>query len=168
MRKVKEDTRFDGLYDHRSGDISKVLEKQEAAFLEHWNAWDLPNPNEQFEESQKTAVAIFMGTNPPEKSKFDFFLVHLLTSSHAVRILLPLVPAKFHMSLVRQWWLFTLAVYIAQTRPEIQLGLINDYNLNSKNWNFIVDRALNSPHSLDAHFVKGTAPQQSYRVNTDY
>ncbi|KAF2109467.1 hypothetical protein BDV96DRAFT_502678 [Lophiotrema nucula] len=152
--KVKEDKRFDGLYDHRSGDISKVLEEQEAAFLEYWNAWELPNPTEQFEQSQQAAVAILMATAPPEKTKFDFFLVHLLTSSHAVRILLPLIPAKFHVSLVRQWWLFTLAVYIAQMRPDIDLDRINNFDLTDRDWKFVNDKALNSRHSLDAHFVK--------------
>jgi hypothetical protein len=155
LRKVKEDKRFDGLYDHRSGDISKVLAEQEEAFLEYWNAWELPDPKTQFEESQRTAVAILVGTEPPSESAFDFFLVHLLTSSHAVRILLPLVPTKFHMNLVRQWWLFTLAVYIAQLRPEISLARINDYDATGKDWKFVLDKALQSSHSLDAHFVKG-------------
>lgn len=155
LHKVREDKRFDGLYDHRSGDISKVLEKREDAFMEYWNAWDLQDPKAQFEESQKTAVAILMGTAAPEKSKFDFFFVHLLTSSHAVRIILPLVRPRFQRSLVRQWWLFTLAVYIAQTRPAIDTGVVEKYELDGRNWKFVVDKALNSQHSLDAHFVKG-------------
>ncbi|KAF2869389.1 hypothetical protein BDV95DRAFT_577221 [Massariosphaeria phaeospora] len=154
LHKVREDKRFDGLYDHRSGDISKVFEEREDVFLEYWNAWELPDPKAQFEESQKTAVAILMATEPPEESKFDFFFVHLLTTSHAVRILLPLIPTKFHISLVRQWWLFTLAVYIAQTRPRIQLRLVDNYDVKERDWKFVVDKALNSAHSMDAHFVK--------------
>jgi len=162
LHKVRKDKRFDGLYDHRSGDITKVFEGGEEAFLEYWNAWELPNPKEQFEESQKTAVAILMGTEAPEETSFDFFFVHLLTSSHAVRILLPLIPTKFHVSLVRQWWLFTLAVYIAQTRPEIDLDIIDKYDLKGRNWKFVVDKAINSKHSLDAHFVKSMyAPTSS-------
>lgn len=156
LNKVREDKRFDGLYDHRNGDISKVLEQKENVFLEYWNAWELSDPKQQFEESQQTAVAILMGTEPPQRSRFDFFFVHLLTSSHAVRILLPLVPPKFHISLVRQWWLFTLAVYIAQMRPGIQLDRIENYDLKGRNWKFVVDKALHSAHSTDAHFVKCT------------
>jgi hypothetical protein len=132
-----------------------VLAEREDVFLEYWNAWELPDPKTQFEESQHTAVAILMGTAPPAESKFDFFLVHLLTSSHAVRILLPLIPAQFHVSLIRQWWLFTLAVYIAQVRPEINLDRINDYDVKDRDWKFVLDKALHSQHSLDAHFVKG-------------
>lgn len=155
LGRVREDKRFDGLYDHRSGDISKVFEEQEDALLEYWNGWDLSNPKEQFEDSQKAAVALLLATEPPGAGKFDFFIVHTLTSSHAIRILLPLIPAEHHINLVRQWWLFTLAVYITQLRPEIILDEINGYDLEGRNWKHVGDRALKSTHSLDAHFVKG-------------
>lgn len=155
LHMIKEDKRFDGLYDHRSGDISKVFTEREEAFLEYWNAWELVKPKEQFEQSQHAAVVLLMGTDAPAKSKFDFFLVHVLTSSHAIRILLPLVPTKFHINLVRQWWLFTLAVYVAQTRPTISMDNIVEYDLKGRDWKFVTDRALNSRHSFDAHFVKG-------------
>ncbi|PVH99172.1 hypothetical protein DM02DRAFT_594711 [Periconia macrospinosa] len=155
LQRVKDDKRFDGLYEHRSGDITKVFEEREEALLEHWNAWELSDPKKQFEQSQQSAVAILVGTELPAKSRYDFFLVHLLTSSHAVRILLPLIPAKFHTSLVRQWWLFALAVYIAQTRPGIHLDRINGYDIEGRDWKFVQHQALASAHSLDAHFVKG-------------
>ena len=159
LQRVKEDKRLDGLYTHRSGDISKFLNEKEDVFLEYWNAWDLSssNPKQQFEDSQKTAVAVLMATEPPAEggAKFDFFFVHLLTSSHAVRILLPLIPNKFHMALVRQWWMFALAVYVAQMRPTIDLDRIKDYELKERGWKYVTDKALNSEYSLDAHFVKG-------------
>ncbi|KAF2627986.1 hypothetical protein BU25DRAFT_367576, partial [Macroventuria anomochaeta] len=154
LNKVREDKRFDELYPHRSGDISKVLEEQEEAFLEYWNAWELSDPQTAFRQSQELAVTILMGTEAPENTKFDFFFVHILTSSHAVRVLLPLVPAKFHISLVRQWWLFTLAVYIAQTRPQIDPTIIERYELNGRDWKFVVHKALDSSESTDAHYVK--------------
>lgn len=155
LQEVKKDKRFDGLYEKRSGDITKVLGEREDAFLEYWNAWDLTDPKKQFEESQQAAVGILVGTEAAEDARFDFFFVHLLTSSNAVRLLLPVIPAKFHISVVRQWWLFTLAVYIAQTQPEIKLERITGYDVQGRNWKFILDKALNSSHSLDAHFVKG-------------
>ncbi|KAF2196285.1 hypothetical protein GQ43DRAFT_266023 [Delitschia confertaspora ATCC 74209] len=154
LGKVKDDKRFDGLYDHRSGDIMKVIQEREDTFVEYWNAWDLSNPKEQFEESQKTAVALLLATDPPGMGKFDFFLVHILTTSHAIRILLPLVPAEYHISLLRQWWLLTLATYIAQTRPTIDLDAINGFKLEGRGWKYVVHEALSSPQSLDAHYVK--------------
>ena len=156
LSKVREDKRFDGLYDHRSGDITKVLEEREEAFLEYWNAWEIDKPTEQFETLQSAAVDILMETPPPEHGKFDFFFVHVLTSSHAIRILLPLIPAKFHVNLLRQWWLFALAVYIAQTRPPVgQQDDVQDYDIKGRDWKYVVHTALDGPHSTDAHYVKG-------------
>ncbi|KAJ4987389.1 hypothetical protein SVAN01_07127 [Stagonosporopsis vannaccii] len=154
LDKVRADERFDGLYPHRSGDISKVLDDKEDTFLEYWNAWELSDPQTAFRQSQELAVTILMGTAAPENTKFDFFFVHILTSSHAVRVLLPLIPAKFHVSLVRQWWLFTLAVYIAQTRPRIDPTIIERYELHGHDWKFVVHKALESSESTDAHYVK--------------
>lgn len=156
LDKVRKDKRFDGLYDHRSGDITKVLEEREEAFLEYWNAWEITNPNDQFQAAQEVGLGLLTGTPPPEQGKYDFFLVHVLTSSHAIRILLPLIPAKFHVSLLRQWWLFALAVYIAQTRPEIDMRrAMTGGDSQTKTWKHVVDKALNGPHSTDAHYVKG-------------
>jgi hypothetical protein len=154
LDKVREDKRFDGLYDRGSGDISKVLEQREEAFLEYWNAWKIDEPTRQFEQAQSAAVAILMNTPTPGKGKFDFFFVHVLTSSHAIRILLPLVPAKFHVNLLRQWWLFTLAVYIAQTRPRVEHSGVETYDGKGRDWKYVVHNALDGPHSKDAHYVK--------------
>ena len=81
--------------------------------------------------------------------------MHVLTTSHAVRILLPLIPAKFHMTLLRQWWLLTLAVYIAQVRPKIELKNITDYDIEGKDWAWVDKQAVEGKWSLDAHYVKG-------------
>lgn len=155
LDKVRQDSRFDGLYDHRSGDITKVLEEQEEAFLEYWNAWDITNPTEQFRAAQELGMGLLVGTPAPAHGRFDFFIVHVLTSSHAIRILLPLIPAKFHISLLRQWWLFALAVYIAQTRPKIDMDKAIPGEDSKKTWKHVVDKALNGPHATDAHYVKG-------------
>ncbi|KAH7069249.1 hypothetical protein FB567DRAFT_565001 [Paraphoma chrysanthemicola] len=155
LDKVREDKRFDGLYEHGSGDISKVLEEREEAFLEYWNGWEITRPTEQFQEAQQIAAAILVATPPPAKGRYDFFFVHILTSSHAIRILLPLVPAKFHINLLRQWWLFALAVYIAQTRPRLDSSsIIEEYDVKGREWKHVVHNALDGPHSKDAHYVK--------------
>ena len=155
LEKVREDKRFDGLYNRRSGETEKVFKEKEEELLEYWNAWDLSNPKEQFQQSQELATIIVLGTEAPEDARFDFFFVHLLTSSHAVRILLPIIPVKYHIKLVRQWWLFVLAVYITQVRPKLNPGAINDFDLKGRDWKHVTDAALNGTHSLDTHFVKG-------------
>lgn len=56
------------------------------------------------------------------------------------------------MSLVRQWWLLTIAVYVAQLRPSIS----KDVEVRpTKQWKYVEDRAVNGPWATDAHYVKG-------------
>ena len=156
LQNVAQDQRFDNLFDHQGADnIEVLLKDHETEVLEHWNAWQLPNPKKQFEDSQYAAVALLVATHELGSGRaYDFFLVHLLTTSHAVRILLPLIPAKFHVALVRQWWLLTLAVYIAQLRPKVELKNITDYDTGVKDWIWLDKQAVEGYHSLDAHFVK--------------
>ena len=156
LHNVAQDKRLDNLFDHQGADNIEVLFKDhETVVLEHWNAWQLPNPKKQFQDSQCAAVALLLATHELGGVRaYDFFLVHLLTTSHAVRILLPLIPAKFHVTLVRQWWLLTLAVYIAQLRPKIDLKNITDYSTGDKNWKWVDMKAVDGEWSLDAHFVK--------------
>jgi len=157
LHKVASDKEFDNFFDHLGADnIEPLLEIHEAAVLDHWNAWQISSdPQTQFKDSQRAAVALVVATHSSERPKYDFFLLHLLTTSHAVRILLPIVPPKFQVPLIRQWWFFTLAAYIAQSRPSINMNIIDDYQLGDKGWKFVRHMALTSEHAHDAHYVKG-------------
>jgi hypothetical protein len=156
--RVANDPRFDNLADHQGSDnIQNILGNEElaAAALEYWNSWDLKKPTEQFAESQKLAVALVVASQSSKNEKgYDFFGVHLLTSSHAVRTLLPHLPSKHHIPLVRQWWLFTLLVYIAQLRPKINIDRIKLVELEGRDWKFVKDKALKGEYKTDAHYVK--------------
>ncbi|KAH8893740.1 hypothetical protein GQ53DRAFT_717354 [Thozetella sp. PMI_491] len=154
LAKLGKDERFDDLFKEPGFDnIDPLFEKHEALILEYWNAWTISDPAKQFQESQEAAVALLIETVAPGTHAYNFFTCHLLTTSHAVRILLPFIPAKFHISLVREWWLLTLAVYIAELRPKIDPDNLPS-NLGGRNWNYVVDKALNSSYSSDAHYVK--------------
>lgn len=161
LDRVAQDKRFDDLFDHQGSDnIDKLLgnEETEAAALEYWNSWSLTSPRDQFAESQKLAVALLVAAQTPKKDpkddKYDFFAVHLLTTSHAVRIILPLIPSRWHVPLVRQWWLFTLLVYIAQIRPRINIDVIKLVELEGKDWKYVEKKAVTGKYRTDAHFVK--------------
>jgi hypothetical protein len=154
LRKVHQDTRFDGLFHSKGADnIETLFQNHESLILEHWNAWTITDPLKQFQDSQELAVALLVSTVAPGTHAYDFFLVHILTTSHAVRILIPLIPKRFHISLVRQWWLLTLAVYIAQLRPEITDEL-EDKPLPGKAWAYVDEKALSGDWATDAHYVK--------------
>lgn len=158
LDRVSHDPKFDDLADHQGTDnIDKLLadETMAAAALEYWNSWQLKSPKEQFSESQKLAVALVVASETPTDNKdYDFFAVHLLTTSHAVRVLLPLLPAKHHIPLVRQWWLFTLLVYISQLRPKINIDKIKLVELEGRDWGYVTEKALKSKWNTDAHYVK--------------
>ena len=155
LEKLAKDERFDGIFSEPGFDnMEPLFQKHESLVLEYWNAWELSDPAKQFQESQEVAVALLVATVPPETHSYNFFMVHILTTSHAVRTLLPFLPAKYHLSLVRQWWLLTLAVYISELRPKIDPDYIPK-DLKDKGWKYIDHQVMNVEWSTDAHFVKG-------------
>ncbi|KAI0508594.1 cell cycle checkpoint protein RAD17 [Xylaria bambusicola] len=131
-----------------------LFKDHEELVMEYWNAWSLDDPTKQFQESQKAAVSLLVATVPPGTHSYNFVVVHLLTTSHAVRILLPMIPSKYHINLVRQWWLLTIAVYLIFECPKIDPDNIKPTDVAGKQWNYVEDKALNSAYSTDAHFVK--------------
>lgn len=153
LHKIAEDSRFDDLFDRPDvGQIDALLKYHENLVLEHWNAWEIVDPKKQFQDSQEAAVALLIRTVQPGTHAYDFFTCHLLTTSHAVRILIPLIPKRFQVSLVRQWWLLTLLTYITQLRPRIN----DDIEVKpTKQWNYVENKALTGPWATDAHYVKG-------------
>ena len=154
LQRVAKDDRFDGLFDHPGPDnVETLLEHCEEAVLEHWNAWQLTDPKKQFEDSQKAAAALLVCTHK-DGANYDFFIVHLLTSSHAIRILLPFMPAKIHVQLVKQWWLLTLLIYVSQLRPIIDLERVTSNTIHKGTWHNVDVQALHGDWSKDAHFVK--------------
>ena len=155
LERVASDERLDDLFDHEGGsNMDKLFDDHEELVLEYWNAWHISHPRKQFEDSQRAATLLLVATQSQETNTFDFFLVHLLTTSHAVRILLPLTPARFHIALVRQWWLLTLAIYISQLRPPVEQKSILDYDLAGKDWTWVDKQATDGKRATDAHFVK--------------
>ena len=155
LANIVHDERLDGVFDHPGADNIKTLFiRHEDVVIEHWNSWKITNVKKQFEDSQKTAAALFAATQGRNRQSFDFFLVHVLTTSHAVRILLSVIPVVFHIPLVRQWWLLTISVYIAQLRPAVQIETVSRYELAGRNWEWVDRQAIEGQWSTDAHYVK--------------
>ena len=156
LARVRDDKRLDSLSDHKGGNnLGTLFKDHEDTLVDHWNAWHISDPVKQFEDSQMTAAALLVATTTKDDRDYDFFILHLLTTSHAVRILLPLIPDKYHIPLARQWWLFSLAVYIAQLRPRIEVDIVLDYDLQKRDWKSIEKKAIEGKWATDAHYVKG-------------
>ncbi|KAF2146589.1 uncharacterized protein K452DRAFT_314839 [Aplosporella prunicola CBS 121167] len=164
LQRVHDDDRFNNLFETPGGDnLERLFKEREDAVLEHWNSWDLTGKNleEQFMEGQKVAVALLLARQGGSTTeKYDFFVVHLLNTSHAVRVLLPLIPAKWHVPLLRQWALFVISAYVAQLRPALDFKRIEDFDLQGKDWKDVQHLALKGGYNLDAHYVKALRSMQ--------
>ena len=153
LQRISKDERLDGIADHHgAGSLEDLFINYEEVLLEYWNLWHIDNPTEKFRDSQHDAVMLLIAT--PQSELYNFFFVHLLTSSHAVRIILPLIPADFHVSLVRQWWLITLALYCIQSRPNLGQDPISQFDVMRRDWEWVEKQATAGKWSLDAHYVK--------------
>ncbi|KAG4284963.1 cell cycle checkpoint protein [Fusarium proliferatum] len=152
LTKLSKDNRFD---DVRSGlyDLEELFSEHEDIILEYWNAWEITDPVKQFELSQEAAAALLVATVKPGTHAFNFMLVHILTTSHAVRVLLPFIPEKYHIPLVRQWWLLALGIFIVKRRPLPDPDNV-DNDPKQRGWKYVEDKAVNSDWATDAHYVK--------------
>lgn len=178
LNKMADDSRLKGLFKSPSlENLSQLFEKHEDLILEYWNAWDISpsasansSPIEQFRLSQEAAVNLLVATIAPGTHGYNFFTVHLLTTSHAVRVLLPLIPRQFHIALVRQWWLLVIAVYASLLCPKIDPDYVRPEDwIKQRSWKYVVDKALNGPYAADAHFVKGKSMRLDVNGSaTDY
>lgn len=140
------------------GNLQRLLhdDRLMSILLEHWNSWKITNPTEAFRQSQRLAAGILISTAPSLGGHgYDFFLLHLLTTSHAVRILIPFMPTQYHLSLLNEWFLITVAIYVTQLRPLVSEKHVLDYDLDGRDWKWVDQQAVGGKHKLDAHYVKG-------------
>ncbi|TWU74585.1 Cell cycle checkpoint protein rad17 [Metarhizium rileyi] len=152
--KMSTDRKFNSLSkDIDYGNLESMFTNHEDLILEYWNAWDISDPLKDFESSQRASVALLVTSADPNSHDYNFFIVHLLTSSYAVRVLLSFFPAQYHVRLVRQWWLLVIAVYVLKGRPCPNLENV-DRDLQGRDWKYVEDKALKSEYSHDAHYVK--------------
>jgi hypothetical protein len=154
LRNIQSDTRLHGLFEQPGfANIASAFEKRESTILEHWNAWILDDPVSQLEECMHTAslVAICTGDSAGE---FDFYLAHVLTVGHALRVLLPLMKADQCELVMRQFGLYAIAIYIAQLQPSFSHERIEAWVSTDCDWSFLSKRTLANKSIVDVHFPK--------------
>ena len=125
------------------------------SIISHLNSWTIANPTVQLSQAQHHAPLILISTSPQIGGHgYDFFLVHVLTTAHAVGAILPRLPAEHHATILREWLLMTLLTYTAQNRPRLDPAYVKDFELQGRGWEFVRGQALEGEHASDAHFVK--------------
>ncbi|KAF4512450.1 hypothetical protein G6O67_001589 [Ophiocordyceps sinensis] len=154
LTKISEDERFNSLPKNIDvGQLEALFEEHEDLIMEYWNAWELDDLSEQFQQSQETAVSLAVALVGPDIHTYDFLLVHLLTISHAARILLPFFPPQYQNTIVRQWWLIAIIVFIIKGRPRPNSDNVQK-EIGDKDWKYVESQALTSRWSKDAHYIK--------------
>lgn len=152
---MSADERFNKLpEDVNPGQLERLFETHEHLIMEYWNAWELHDPPRQFQQSQEAAVSLALANVGPGKRAHDQLFVHLLTASHAVRILLPFFPPRHHVTLVREWWLLAIVVFILNGRSRPEPANL-ERELEVKDWKYVEKQVLTSKWCKDAHYIKG-------------
>ena len=148
LQRVQTDDRFTA--SSGDGDIKAIFRDHEDALLDHWHAWQIEeaDPVAQFHSMQTLATALLLSSVNTES------YYYVLTTTHAVRTILPLTPTRFQIPLLRQWWLFTLAVYVAANRPSVDLERLGAVDLNGRDWRWVMDKVVRGPHAGDPHVVQ--------------
>ncbi|KAM0444363.1 hypothetical protein ACHAO4_010262 [Trichoderma viride] len=163
LSRVKEDARFDGVVKF-PGTVNYDLILREAnnAAIEHWDAWQIGDTATVIEHVADVSVLVAIGSGYPE-CKYDFFYAHILTAAHAFRVLLPNFPPKHHHSLLRQYGLYAILIYVLQFRLDLSYDKIDSFDLAGRGWNWVTDNALKNKWALDDHFFKVVRGIKSFR-----
>lgn len=85
---------------------------------------------------------------------YDFFLAHVLTVGHALRILLPHIPEEHRIKTMKQYALFTILVYLAQLRPSFSSDNSASVSVVDVSWDEIYSKTLESRWYKDVHWPK--------------
>jgi hypothetical protein len=151
---IQKDARFDGYSDHPGfANIFALWAKYESEILEHWNALVVDDVSAQLKDWLHTAALLAVGT-AEAIGGYDFYLAHVLTVGHALRILLPHIPEKHRVATMRQFALFAIFVYLAQLRPKFESDESASANGDCENWDEIYRKALASEWFKDLHWPK--------------
>ncbi|KAF4769320.1 hypothetical protein HAV15_008567 [Penicillium sp. str.  len=133
---VRKDKDLDGLFPTPGSDnLDTLFVSRNVVLLNHWKAWKIENPIEQFRESQELAAALLVGTAAVDSTgHYDWFFALNLATSHA----------------------FASASTSRNCGPEIKMDQIRNYDLNGKDWEWVAGKAVNGEFSSNVYFVKTT------------
>jgi hypothetical protein len=97
-----------------SESLDAVFRDYRRLIMKHRDSLDTSNPRQLLEQLQRLAVSLQLDSMKGGKPD-DHFSV-LVAASHAVRVLIPLTPAKLQLSLLLQLWQLILAAYLLRSR----------------------------------------------------
>lgn len=153
---IRRDTDFDDVVKYSDDNkITAVLESKKAKekLRTYLSRWDVSETEQDVWEKLKelyTASMIIYGASAIRKQgiKVDFFLVHALTSIHAIHTLVPHLSYVESAKLLKAHAAVTLTYFVALGRPSLQLDLLlkfqsPEFDTKCNNpWLSLCDRAI--------------------------
>ncbi|CAF1092034.1 unnamed protein product [Rotaria sordida] len=141
------------------GNLEPSVKQSIDIVLTYFDQWqiNINNLEKTIEDLFDFSVYLYGATHKPNQIDFDFFLLHLLTSMHAIRIIYPHInDRQLAEHILWQFFYIASMLYICQLRPEINQELIYDYKIDDskQNWNYVIERSVNTELAEDAHLVK--------------
>jgi len=130
---------------------------------QHASEWSCPvnQVYEKAHELQQLAIAVFGGAVHPDKQvKFDFFLMHAVTSSVFLPVFVRSLHPEHAARLLRDKMTVDLAYFISRGRPKLNLDQLLTYSCqsgldgNENPWFGIWDAVLNHTKYQDEHIIK--------------
>ncbi|KAJ5376640.1 hypothetical protein N7509_013526 [Penicillium cosmopolitanum] len=157
LSRVQADKRLDGLFTKPGiTNIDILLEKRYSVLLEHWNAWEVTDPLKQLEQCCDLSLLLGIGTGNGA-GQYDFYLIHTMTVAQAIRVLWHFIPEERHASILKQYALFLLLIYVCQMKPEFPTEIIqciDSIDLGGHDWSWVMAQALEHRWAKDSHFFK--------------
>ena len=159
FKNVRLDDRLP-IYDMPGVDnIELTVKNYNHLVLSHYDQWNMnakENIENLIEELFDLTVYVYGATHKPNHIEFDFFLLHLLTSMHAIRIIYSYIKnQQIFKHILLQFFYFSIVIYVSQIRPKIDEHLTDNYKVDhDKNWNYVINQMLNAELMDDSHCVK--------------
>ncbi|KAF4581067.1 Cell cycle checkpoint protein RAD17 [Ophiocordyceps camponoti-floridani] len=152
IERLSVDERFNELPTGvRYNEVEALFDEHQDFILDYWNALKIEDPVAQLRQSQETAVWLLMTSTATNTYNLNF--VHLLTTSHALRVLLPVLPPQHHLALMREWWLLVIMIFAIKGLSWPSRLFVKE-DIGSKDWAYVEKQALASRWCKDAHYIK--------------
>ncbi|CAF3261454.1 unnamed protein product [Rotaria socialis] len=141
------------------GNLEATVKESVDIVLSYFDQWQINTNNleKTIEDLFDFSVYLYGATHKPDQIDFDFFLLHLLTSMHAIRMIyVHLNEQQLPENILWQFFYIANMIYISQCRPKIDKGLIDNYKIDAgvKTWDYVIEKTVNTKLAEDAHLVK--------------
>ncbi|KAG2222344.1 hypothetical protein INT45_009817 [Circinella minor] len=161
IAKVKNDSDLDGLVefgDARSSFKIFTNDKAIAILGEYAAQWEYKDPQTSLRELYIQSMLLYASTGiRGQEIKLDFFLMHCLTSMHAMQVILPHLSSVQVERSLRFHVVQALLLYVRCGRPSLEIKSLQNYKApgmnkdNDNPWLDVVRQALNA---RDVHCIK--------------